>query len=267
MLGAGNFQQLRLARKPGQPQLASIIYIHVHTFDEPNKCLLSKIWRKMDPINDDLSRLRNYIEKLSHQGVQRVPPEPKLCEIIDVSRGRIRTLLKRFEDEGLIWRHVGKGTFIGSRSSNLNISGTAQSIGVADIIDARLVLEPQVAALAAIKANAIDISRMDSCLTEMRDSTSFSHWKRLDQRFHRLLAEATHNTLIVVLFDTLHSQGLESLHSRIEEVFGSISGPKDATDNQHIAILDAVRLHAPERAEQMMREHLQSVRVTLFGLR
>lgn len=102
---------------------------------------------------------------------------------------------------------------------------------------------------------------------EMRDLNSFGQWKRLDERFHRLLAEATHNNLLIVLFDTLHSQGLASLHSRIEEVFGSINGPKDATDNQHSAIFDAVRLHNPERAEQLMRDHLQAVRITLFGLR
>lgn len=221
----------------------------------------------MDPISRDLSLLRSYVESLNQQGIQRLPPEPKLCEILDVTRSRIRTVLKRLEEEGLIWRHVGKGTFIGSRSAELSSAETMQSIGVADVIDARIALEPQIAALAAIKANAMDIEKMDRCLMEMRDSNSFGQWKRLDERFHRLLAEATHNNLLIVLFDTLHSQGLASLHSRIEEVFGSINGPKDATDNQHGAIFDAVRLHNPERAEQLMRDHLQAVRITLFGLR
>lgn len=221
----------------------------------------------MDPISRDLSQLRNYVESLSQQGIQRLPSEPKLCEILDVTRSRIRTVLKRLEEEGTIWRHVGKGTFIGSRSADLSSSETIQSIGVADVIDARIALEPQIAALAAIKANVMDIERMDRCLMEMRGSNSFSQWKRLDERFHRLLAEASHNNLLVVLFDTLHSQGLASLHSRIEEVFGSIDGPKDATDSQHRAIFDAVRQHNPVRAEQLMRDHLQAVRITLFGLR
>ncbi|HSM39403.1 MAG TPA: winged helix-turn-helix domain-containing protein, partial [Afifellaceae bacterium] len=51
----------------------------------------------------------------------RLPPERELCKHFGVSRSELRKALAVLESEGQIWRHVGRGTFIGSRPV-LNIS-------------------------------------------------------------------------------------------------------------------------------------------------
>ncbi|QGP80483.1 GntR family transcriptional regulator [Sphingobium sp. CAP-1] len=58
----------------------------------------------------DLTRLRTFIDDTLERGEQRLPPEPRLSEELGVLRGQLRTLLKKLEDEGAIWRNVGKGT-------------------------------------------------------------------------------------------------------------------------------------------------------------
>lgn len=219
----------------------------------------------MDGI-DDLSRLRAFIEGETERGNTQLPPEPKLAEALDVSRGRLRTLLKRVEDEGLIWRHVGKGTFIGEREVDPTAPEWAADVSLGDIMDARRLLEPMLAGQAAINARPADLSAMEKCLTEMETAASYAQWKRLDERLHRLIATATRNPLLLLLHDTLRGQGRSGLDTRLNAVFGQETAPS-ATNRQHEAIVAAIRSGDPESAENAMRDHLTSVREQLFGLR
>jgi len=215
----------------------------------------------------DEKRLRHVVDEAMRTGELRLPPEPRLSEILGVSRGRVRTLLKRLEAEGLIWRHVGKGTFVGQRQLDPHSGTWAASISVDDVMSARLLLEPQLAAQAAIHATSADVEAMRQCMLEMTATTSFLQWKRLDDRLHRLVAEATHNPLLLVLYETMRAQLLASLELRMEKVFGALPGPKEATSHEHHAFIEAIAAHDPGGAETRMREHLASVRRTLFGLR
>lgn len=215
---------------------------------------------------DDLLRLRNYVEAAGSAGTTRLPPEPRLSDELGLSRGRLRTLLKRLENEGLIWRHVGKGTFVGPRQITAEGGDWSASVSVDNIIDARLLLEPQLAAQAAIHSTPADMARIDACLVEMSQAMSYSQWKRLDERLHRTIAEATHNVLMLALYDTLHSHVKQSLQVRMEQLFAS-GGRPEATIQEHGDFVEAIRIHDPIRAEAAMAEHLQSVRRRLFGLR
>ncbi|MFC6967245.1 FadR family transcriptional regulator [Paraburkholderia dipogonis] len=219
-------------------------------------------------IDDDVLRLREYIEgHVVSSGDLRLPPEPKLSEALGVSRGRLRTVLKRLEDEGLIWRHVGKGTFVGPRHVKPDDGNWSSSVSVDNIMDARLVLEPQLAAQAAVHATPADIASMDQCLADMASTGPFTPWKRLDEHLHRIVAESTHNALLLMLYDTMRVQVRLNLDTRMEEVFTSQTGPRHDTDGEHRLLVDAIRTHNPAKAEQLMREHLRSVRIRLFGLR
>lgn len=221
----------------------------------------------MNLIDDDVGKLRDYIETRAAADEQRLPPEPKLCEVLGISRGRLRTVLKRLENEGLIWRHVGKGTFIGPRQIQPDNSGLSAAISMDDLVDARLVLEPQLAAQAAIHATPADITALEHCLAEMVAADPFMHWKRLDERLHRTIAQATHNALLLMLYDTLNNQMRLNLDARIEAVYAPMAGPRQDADHEHHQLLEAIRSHNPDCAEQAMREHLRSVRTRLFGQR
>lgn len=215
---------------------------------------------------EDEDRLRAFVEGAQALGTLRLPPEPKLSEELAIPRGRLRTILKRLEDEGLLWRHVGKGTFAGPRRMTADDSGMAAAISVDNIMDARLALEPQLAARAAIAATPADIAAMESCVSEMAAIERFETWRRLDERLHRLVAEATHNMMLLILYDTLRAHMRASLDVRMKQVYGPDHGPKKITNGEHHAFIDAIGLHDPQAAERAMRDHLVSVRAGLFGL-
>ncbi|WP_278877564.1 FadR/GntR family transcriptional regulator [Paracoccus yeei] len=212
---------------------------------------------------EDMARLRAHIETLADE--TRLSPEPRLAEELGVSRGRLRTLLKRLESEGAIWRHVGKGTFVGRpmlAGPRVELAGGAS---LNEIMDARLLFEPLLAARAAIMARPADIAALESCMAEMRAARQLSQWKRLDERLHHLIAEATHNSLLVLQYETLRTHGRTGLDGRLQDVFGGQLPPADTT-TQHADIVRAIDRHDPALAEGLMRAHLASVRDRLFGL-
>ncbi|KPF89740.1 GntR family transcriptional regulator [Novosphingobium sp. AAP83] len=211
-------------------------------------------------------RLRTFLDETVERGEQRLPPEPRLSEEIGVSRGRLRTLLRKLEEEGAIWRHVGKGTFVGPRN-HANLSAAAVPYSMDDLLQARIVLEPQLASVAAMHSTPDDIALMDACLAEMQLSTSMLQWKRLDERLHHAIANATHNPLLLMLYDTLRAQTQVTYDRRIEEVLNSDSRPKQSSQNEHGEVVEAIRNHDPVAAENAMRSHLKTVKALLFGLR
>ena len=134
-------------------------------------------------------------------------PERALSEILGVSRGDLRKALAIMERDGRIWRHVGKGTFVGIRplSTTIEIADIAARTTPSDVMRARLLLEPQIAREAALHATIDDIAAMRSAQKYMRDATSWRQYETLDNLLHRLIAQASGNILLVGLFDVLNA--------------------------------------------------------------
>lgn len=212
-------------------------------------------------------RLHALIETREREGDLRLPPEPRLSQDIGVTRARLRALLRRAEEQGLIWRHVGKGTFVGARPIVRDDAVENLSVSVDDLFDARAVIEPRLAAQAALHATSQDISAMEAVLAQMSAAPSFQEWRRLDARLHRLIAVATHNALLVLLYDTLRMPMRLGLDARLEEVFSAPLTPRAATNCEHVALVEAIASRRPDKAEQIMHDHILSVRDQLFGPR
>jgi DNA-binding transcriptional MocR family regulator len=62
-----------------------------------------------------LVSLRGYLSRQDISLNSRLPPERELCRELGASRTALRKALAVLEAEGQIWRHVGRGTFIGAR--------------------------------------------------------------------------------------------------------------------------------------------------------
>ena len=217
-------------------------------------------------VSNDLDRLRELIAETRAAGGHRLPPEPRLSGELNVSRGRLRTLLKKVEEEGLIWRHVGKGTFIGQR----NLPQTpdiAQSVSVDQVMQARSLIESQLAAHAAMHSTPTDISALQQVLDAMVRCTTFEEWKILDDRLHQTVAAATHNPLLVLLYDTLKRNIPFHLTGRLAELYDPVENSRArlASEEEHLVVVEAIGMHDPEAAERGMLAHIQSVRTRLFG--
>ena len=94
----------------------------------------------------------------------RLPPERELAQALGVTRAELRKALAKLESEGQLWRHVGKGTFVGSRPiDNLaDVAGMARRTNPAEVMRARLAIEPEIARLAALNATPAHLSELEA---------------------------------------------------------------------------------------------------------
>jgi DNA-binding FadR family transcriptional regulator len=211
------------------------------------------------------ARLRAYIDDALREQRERLLPEPQLSELLDIPRGRLRTHLKRLEKDGLIWRHVGKGTFVGPRTAQLIDSAPLGSVSPSHAMEGRLVIEPVLAGKAAVHARRSDIEAMERCLDETNVMTSYVAWKSGDDRLHRTIAEAAQNPLLLALYDVVYGYVRKLISERMEQAVGQSPAPVENSNDEHAAIVAAIKKHDPEGAERAMRKHLTSIRALLFG--
>jgi DNA-binding FadR family transcriptional regulator len=221
----------------------------------------------MNEIHSEEQRLRAYIDGALRERRERLLPEPQLSELLNIPRGRLRTQLKRLQKDGLIWRHVGKGTFVGPRTTPLPDSAPVGPVSPSNVMDSRLMIEPLLAGKAAVHARRSDIDAMERCLEENSAATSYVAWKHGDDRLHRIIAEAAQNPLLLMLHDVVHGYARKLISERMEQALGHSPAPVENSNNEHAAIVAAIKKHDPERAEAEMRKHLTSIRAALFGNR
>ena len=79
----------------------------------------------MDEAQGALTQLRAYLAQQDLHANAQLPPEREFCEVLGVSRGELRKALAVLEENGELWRHVGKGTFVGTRPFE-EITGVAE---------------------------------------------------------------------------------------------------------------------------------------------
>ncbi len=213
-----------------------------------------------------LVQLRAYLMRAGLGPDDRLPAERELAASIGVTRGALRKALAVLEAEGRIWRHVGKGTFLAGEAAAeaLDLTGLAQRSNPAEVMRARKMLEPALAAEAAIHASPLDIQALRSCCAESRAAPSWRHYEAADNRFHKLVADAAHNGVAGALYDMLAAVRRVVVWSRRRE---DAAGPPADHHSfaEHDAILAAIAGRDPAEAEAAMRRHLISVERKLFA--
>jgi len=210
--------------------------------------------------NDALPVLRNFVSEQTLPLNGRLPSERALAEQLGFSRGEIRKAMAVLEAEGQVWRHIGRGTFIGARPVfNLHDVQYLGSItSPAQIIDARLAMEPQLARLAALNGVQADFIEMVACNKRARGAKSWSVYEAWDNRLHLAIAQASKNKLLIVLFETLNAVRRSPVWGDVR--FNPVPPANHVSFAQHEQICEAIANRDPDQAETCMRAHLNSVR-------
>jgi DNA-binding FadR family transcriptional regulator len=154
-----------------------------------------------------LARLRAHLAQIEMPLDSRLPPERTLASALGVTRAELRKALAVLESENQLWRHVGKGTFIGSRpiETVADVAAMTRRTNPAEVMRTRLVLEPEVARMAALNATSAHIAEMRTCMQRTRAAQSWRQYEAWDNRLHRVIAESTQNALLLALLDTLNA--------------------------------------------------------------
>lgn len=192
----------------------------------------------------------------------QLPAERELAQRFNVSRTAVREAVKALGEKGLVEAQPGRGTFI--------IDGTAHAIrqsldrlltmgqldGSAYLVEVREILEPEIAARAAARAQDKHLAAMREAIAEMDASLDDGdRFIEADLDFHLALAEATENPIILNLIDSI--VGL--LREQRMRIFDSGDGPVHGQFH-HKRILEAVERRDPDASRRAMRAHLDQVR-------
>ena len=192
----------------------------------------------------------------------QLPAERDLAQQFGVSRTAVREAIKALHEKGLVDAMPGRGTFVTNGDSNSmrqsldRILKSGDSSGAAYLVEFREVLEPEIAALAAIRAD-------DQALAAMREAVSVMDNARhdadafieADLDFHLSLAEAAANPFILSLIDSI--VGL--LREQRMRIFYVEGGPEHGQIH-HKQILNAIERRDSRGAREAMQAHLQQVR-------
>jgi len=215
---------------------------------------------KRKRVHEDIAaQIRRHVVDGRLRPGDQLPSERVLAARFQVSRASLREAIRTLESTGLVQIRSGNGTYVASKLDVVLSpwrSGTNQEHDAARAaFEARKILEPSIAALAAARATDADIRRMVSVLArQARHVASGDTGMEWDTAFHSLLARSTKNGLLrklnEAIVDGLRETRERSLHAPGRPV-RSLAG--------HRRILDAIRARSPGRARRAMLRHLQDI--------
>ena len=215
---------------------------------------------------DALARVRALISAGDYAPGDRLPPERELIDRLGMSRTTLRRALEILEREGAIWRHVGKGTFVASHGgpgASGSIAELSQQLTPVRMMRARLCIEPAIAREAAMNASGEAIIRMKLAKDRAAVATSWADYEIHDDLFHRSVAKASDNILLLTLFDQLNQV-------RRAVAWGSVVRQSERPPQEHSSFAEhdqiaaAVEARDPAAAQDAMRRHIRSVSARLF---
>lgn len=206
-----------------------------------------------------LVQLRAWLTRHNFPPNTRLPAERELSELLGVSRGELRKALSALEAEGQLWRHVGKGTFTGSRAIEvMSLAEIERETNPTEVIRTRLLIEPIIAREAALNATYRDVEALRRCVERTRRATTWRQYETADNELHRRIAEAADNRLLLALFDALNAV-------RRAVVWGLLRDTPDRPPENHHSFAEHDRIVAAiaerdlDGAGQAMYQHVRAV--------
>jgi DNA-binding FadR family transcriptional regulator len=187
----------------------------------------------------------------------RLPAERELATSLGVSRASVREAIISLEMGGLVEVRVGTGIFVTAPVTQGTTAGDGGP-GPFELLQARRLVEGEIAALAASKASREDLEALRECVARMEAHVDdFAVREASDREFHLRIAKATGNGSLELVVEGLWNQRAE-LWGRMQRHFHTVD-LAHKTIRDHAAILEAIMARDPSGARAAMHRHLTRV--------
>ena len=200
---------------------------------------------------------------------EKLPPELELCQTLNVGRSTLREALKSLAFIGMVRMRPGDGTYVAEASQGLLDRMLAKGLlktekDLADVCETRILLETELAALAAERATPEDIAGLRDLLERGRAALKREgkQFVKGDLEFHLAVARCSHNNLLPRLLSDIRGLLVEWIAKSQE-----LPGVRENAQEQHERILQRIGQRNREAARHEMRVHLETFQhaYTLLG--
>lgn len=203
-------------------------------------------------------QIRKVIEQGSYGPGSRLPPERELALQLGVSRPSLREALIALDIQGIVEIRMGSGVYVCAAMLPADVEMLALGESPSELMQARVVLESSVVALAAARATRPGLDRVKTCLDAMRHGMQRGdHPVEIDRRFHVVIAELTGNSILArmvgELFDGRHGAISSRMARRSESVHAW-----EVAFQEHERIYQALEARDPHEAAAAMSTHLKA---------
>ena len=199
--------------------------------------------------------IMNLIQETPYKAGDKLPTEKELCESTGAGRNTVREALKILASRNVLEIRQGAGTFVSEKQGipddPLGFSMVNDHVKLTrDLLQVRIMLEPQIAALAAQCAKEHEIRELEEILEEMEAAMKKREdYSELDTKFHTKIAQCTHNIVMENLLPVIR-KGVAVFAKEVAQT------EYDRTWISHRKIFCYIRDHKPFEAEMEMQYHL-----------
>jgi len=224
-----------------------------------NKIKTQKVYVKI------VEQIRELIREGKLKPGDRLPSEQELAEQFGISRPSVREAMSALEILGITERRVGKGNFIKDNSLSSTfyeeeILELEQEESPFELLEARKVLETELAGLASQKGSPEDITAIEIALSNMIEAQgNIPRMMDMDREFHIYIAKAAHNSLLFSVMLNMSDLLKERLWINMKEKTWNLPDYPQKYIKEHSAILEAIKSKDEKSARKAMYFHLAGV--------
>ena len=192
---------------------------------------------------------------------EKLPTEIELSKSYGVSRNALREALRSLNSKGLIRIEKGRGMFVNEFSLNQAVSSVnlflemnTSKDNLLQVIRLRQMFEPEIAAMASLNRTDEDLRLLKKSIESMKNCPAGALKKEAleDNKFHKLIAEATHNFSVSVVMNPIYSL----MPRFVDFVYGKTGYKRGNTLKFHSKIYRLIEEQNDYEVRKVMKEHL-----------
>ncbi|HRW71241.1 FCD domain-containing protein [Ottowia sp.] len=199
----------------------------------------------------------------------RLPTERELGDQFGISRTSVRRVLLELRELGAITQTVGSGTYVTPQAASLvdNLQGGGDPVrhtSPAELMEARLALEPAIVEMVVGNATSADFEKMDVCCEQAEAATSLEGFEHWDGMLHETIALAAHNGFVASVFRLMNQVRAQSEWGMLKK--RSVTPERRLQyQAEHRALVKALKRRDVQAARAAAVAHLERVQRNLLG--
>jgi GntR family transcriptional regulator, transcriptional repressor for pyruvate dehydrogenase complex len=207
------------------------------------------------------NRIVSLISERQLRPGDKLPSERDLASMMQVSRPSLREALRALAMLNIVEIRQGSGTYVSSLKPELLVEHldfvfALDDSTFAELLEARSVLEPSIAALAAVNASDEELQALDECMQKIKSAVEDpASFLEADLELHQKITQAARNQILARFMTSLTRLGLASRTRTV-----ALPGVREQTVEDHQEIVDALQRRDAPASSRAMQKHMENVR-------